>query len=41
MMVAAEIPVTDMKIIAVEYMKLPKDLVDKLVAENEGDDESL
>ena len=41
MMVAAEISVKNMKIIAKEYFKLPIDLTDELVSENVDDEESF
>ena len=41
MMVAAEISVENMKIIAEECMGLPKDLIDQLMAENTDDKESF
>ena len=41
MMVAAEISVKNIKILAEQYMGLPKDLIQHLVAENIDDKESF
>ena len=41
MMVAAEISVTNMKILAEEYLKFPTEMIETIITENTDDDEAF